>query len=235
MFKDFLISKKEIANIKITPKNPLALTCEKITQSPRTVNTAQVKSATENITLIDIEEIILPDLVLHTIEFVLKDFFLYMHQTGLYNRQFKLWKALGNVTQASVFQLQKGLFSKKDLNAKIVHFYIAPNSPCVSIVIDENEHQQNFEIYSAQILKKGSISRLRGILYFFSGNPRPEFIKKLHLITHADGPILKYESILVEHEDIRLDAISYCESTDKYKFSPVYPELRASKKEILQS
>ena len=234
MFENFFISKREVAKLKITPKNPLTLTCEKITHSPRLINTTQIKTATENLSLIDIEEIILPDLVHNTIDYILKGFFIYMHQTGLYNRQLKLWKALGNTAQVTVLKLEKGVFSKKELNAKIINLFTTPNSPCISAIIDESDNQNNFKLYLSQALSKVNINRLRGILYFFRGIPTKDFITKLNLITSSGDPILKYESTFLNHMDVRLNVINYQENNGEYIFNPIYPELKSSPKEILR-
>ena len=84
MFNRFLISKKLLGKVKVKQKNPLALSCEKVTEAPRTYGTAQIKSATENILFVDNEENILPEIAIKSIEYLLKDLFIQMHQTGLY-------------------------------------------------------------------------------------------------------------------------------------------------------
>ena len=129
MFNRFLISKKLLGKFKVKQKNPLALSCEKITLTPRAYSTAQIKSAIENILCVDIEENILPEIVIKAIEYLLKDLFIHMHQTGLYNRQFKLWKSLANIIEISVFKLQKGLLKKNELDAYIIDFFIDPKFP----------------------------------------------------------------------------------------------------------
>ena len=135
MLDHLLIRKKEIGKLKVALKNTLALTCEKITQNPRSFNTIQIKNAIDNLSIIDVEEKILPGLLTEAVSFALKDFFLYMHQTGLYNRQFKLWNTLASISTVLVFKLQKGFFKKKDLYAYIVDFYIEQKYPCISTIV----------------------------------------------------------------------------------------------------
>lgn len=231
MFEQLLISKKEMGKFKVTIKNPLGLTCEKITQTPRAFNTAQIKSAIENISFIDIEEKIFPLVLIRTTEFILKDFFLYMHQTGLYNRQFKLWRTLANITEITLFKLQKGIVKKGDLNVYMIDLFIDPKAPCISVIIDENieSKYKDFKIYLSKALLGSILKRLKGIFYFLNTEPEEEFIRQLELITNTSDPILKYESKLLTGRDIRLNVVSYRKDNEKYNFKHLCPELKSAR------
>ena len=237
MFSSFLISKKEIIKFKVRPKNPLGLSCEKVTQTPRAFNTEQIKSATENISFLYDDEDGVPELPRKIIEHTLKDLFLYMHQTGLYNRQFKLWKTIGNITQCSISKLQKGLFKKKDLNTYIVDFYIDPKTPCFSAIVSEDlclnagqdSFYQNFKTYLLKTLKSDTSNRLKGVFYFLNTEPKEDFITKLEFMTNVSDSVSRYESILSNTKDVRLNVVVFKQNDGKYNFEYVFPKIQLSK------
>ena len=231
MFNRFLISKKLLGKFKVKQKNPLALNCEKVTKTPRSYSTAQIKSAVENILFVDIEENILPEMVVKSIEYLLKDLFIQMHQTGLYNRQFKLWKSLASIIEISVLKLQKGLFKKSELNAYIIDFFIDPKFPCISAVIDENKNSDEFKIYLDKVISISNLNRLKGIFYFVNYTPNEYFITELKSSTNISDQISKYESILLQTNDVRLNVISCYKDNEKYIFKHIYPELKSLKSE----
>ena len=235
MFDSFLISTKEISKFKVIQKNPLSLTCEKITETPRVFNTTQIKGAIENISLINIEENILPDIIPRVIEYVLKDFFLYMHQTGLYNRQLKLWQTMGNITQCLVYKLQKGFLKKTDLNVYMANFFIDPRNPCISIIINENSEDDliklffDLNIHIKKSLGSTKPDRLKGIFYFQNTTFSNDFTNKLEQMTDTNDPISKYESLILNTKDVRLNVLSFKKENEKYAFEHVYPEIRGVK------
>lgn len=231
MFNAFLISKKLLGKFKVKQKNPLALNCEKVTETPRAYSTAQIKSATENILLVDTEENILPEITTKSIEYLLKDLFIQMHQTGLYNRQFKLWKSLANIIEISVSRLQKGLFKKSELNAYVIDFFIDPEAQCISGIIDENKNTDEFKVYLDKVVFSSNLNRLKGIFYFLNCTPDENLVAKLKFCTNSPDKISTYESILLKTNDVRLNVISYHKNNEKFVFKHFYPELKSFKHE----
>ena len=227
MFNGLLISKKLLGKFKVKQKNPLALSCEKITLTPRAYSTSQIKTAIENILFINSEENSLPEIIIKAIEYLLKDLFIHMHQTGLYNRQLKLWKSLANIIEISVFKLQKGFLKKNELNAYIIDFFIDPKIPCISVIMDENNNADEFKIYLERVIVSSNLNRLKGIFYFSNFIPDKHFITKLKFYTNAFDPISKYESILLKTSDVRLNVISCQKDNEKYNFKHIYPELKS--------
>lgn len=238
MFDEFLISKKEIGSFKVGLKNPLGLSTEKVTQNPRSFNTTQIRNAIENISFIDIEEGILPELLLSTSNYLLKDFFLYMHQTGLYNRQLNLWRTLAGITKISFSRLQKGVLKKKVLDAYMIDFFIDPETSCINAVVDENYTDsqakysfKDFRVYLSKALLRSNLNRLKGVFYFFCGIPDETFLPNLKLITKSFDPISKYESRLPQNYDLRLNVINFRRDNEKYMFDHLYPEIKSIKSE----
>lgn len=228
MLDQLLTSKKEVGKLKIGIKKPLELSCEKIVQTPRAFNTTQIKSAIENISFIDIEEKILLEFPLRFTEYVLKDFFLYLHQTGLYNRQFNLWSILANITQVIFFKLQTGLIKKRELDTYMCDFFISANSPCITTIIEETIDEtiySNLNTYLRKALACKSPNRLQGIFYFTNNPKSKELLDKLTSFTDSVDLISKYESIIRGTKDTRLNVIYYEKQNEKYIFNHIYPDL----------
>src|SRR3989338_2313426 len=235
MFYKILIRKKEIAKFKLSLKNPFILTCEKITQTPRTFNTKQIQSAIENIQITQTDGDNTLELIPQVISYFLKEFFLYLHQTGLYNRQLKSWETMANLTQASVSRLQEGFFKKKDLNAYVIDFFIDPKAPCLSVIIDENK-ECDFQSFRTLLFKVISVKNkkiLKGIYYFISSKLKEDFKAQLQVLTNGFDSITKYESILPVDKNIRLNVLTYMEENEKYNFGHCYPEIRVQKNKEL--
>ena len=228
MLEELLISKKEIGKLKIALKNPLAVARENITQNPRAHNTNEIKNAIENISIIDIEEKIMPEIITKAVNYTLKDFFLYLHQTGLYNRQFKLWGTLSNISQVYIFELVKGLFKKVSMDAYLVYFLIEPKSPCIIAIINENGtgSYSEFKTYLSKVLTIANKNRLKGILYFTGSQFERDFIERVSVLTEAQDPISKYESVIYGTKDTRLNLISYKREKEDYLFEHIYPKLK---------
>lgn len=236
MFDKFLISKKELSKFKITQKNPFDLNCEKVTQTPRVFNTAQIKAAIENILITKLDEVTTPELTLKITEYILKDLFLSMHQSGLYNRQLKLWKIVGNVKQGSVFRLNKGLIKKKELNTYIIDFFIDPQSPCFSVVFnndtevnDTSSLLKNLNTYIIRTIMGTKADRFKGIFYLLNTMPDKDFYIELDQMTNAFDPISRYESRITFTKDVRLNVITSKKENNGYTFEHIYPEVKSSK------
>lgn len=157
-----------------------------------------------------------------------------MHQTGLYNRQFKLWKTLGNITKCSFYSLKKGLIKKNELGIYTIDFFVDPKSPCSSAIIHKNKKGNNdpvklFYDLKTYILKTTfsyPVEKLKGVFYFISPKPKGELLHKLKQITRGSDLISKYESILSWSKDTRLNLIVFKGEDNKYTFEPIYPEIK---------
>lgn len=242
MLDSILISRKEIGKLKVGLKNPLGLTCEKIAQTPRVFTTSQIKNAIENILIVcNIDENI-PKLLLRTTEYVLKDLFLYMHQTGLYNRQFNLWSTLGHIRRISIFRMEKKFFKNRELYCYVFDLFIDEKIPCVKVVIQAVDNNKNnyidFKTYLSWAIRFSKLKRLKGVIYFIKKDVvEPRFLEKLDILTNAFDPISKYESIINKTNDLRLNVIAYKEKgseDENYNFEHIYPEVRTITREDLR-
>lgn len=235
MLNQLIIPRKEVGKIKVTLKIPISLSCEKITQTPRAFKTSQIKEAIENIAFEGLDKIELPDIVIQTIEFISKDFFLYLHQTGLYNRQFKLWKTLANITQVSIYKVQKGLFQKKDLEVYIIDFSIDPKFTSIRVIINNQETSSCFDELKKYLNWSliSNFGKLKGIFYLLKSTTSESFLLKLQDLTKTSDPISKYESVISNTGNIRLNVINFNKENEIYKFNHIYPDLKSVKKEMV--
>lgn len=239
MLTNLLFSKKELSRFNVKSKNSFGLTCEKITQAPRLFTTSQVINAIENISLDDSlqQKETLQELVIKVSEYILKDFFLYMHQTGLYNRQLKLWKALGNIKQISALEVKKRFQGTNVKSSRyIIDFFIDEIAPCIRVLTDEtiNNSYNNFKLYLSWIISSSNIRRLRGIIFFINFVPDSNFIHKIEQLTSATDSILKYESLIKTTKDTRLNIVYYNQDkNNNFIFKHIYPDLTMLRKDKL--
>lgn len=231
MFEHFLISKNKVASFKVGLKNPFGISPEKITQSPRSFNTLQIKEAIDNVCFSVDEDKKVPGFLLRAAEYILKDLFLYMHQTGLYNRQLKLWKVLGSISGCTLYSLSKGLIRKKELGIHTIYFFINPKSPCcLAIVHDCRQDSYNsltlFNEFKAHTLRTTSqvlANKLKGIFYFLNQKPEEEFLEKVKGIIKGTDTLSRYESILSWSKDTRLNLITFSAYDNSYNFELISP------------
>lgn len=233
MFYQLLNRKKEINRYKVSFKNPFNLTCEKITQTPRIYTTSQITTALENTIIEEIESKDTPKLLTKVLNYILKDFFLYMHQTGLYNRQFKLWRTLGNIKQILISRPVARFLKNKELSFYLIELSIDEIYPAISAVLEENDTNvfKEFKNSLSWILSNSNVKRLKGLLYFSPGTFNSVLTEKFSsVISSVSNPIARYESIINETKDVRLNVINHSKLNDSYKFVPVFPPVRVHQK-----
>ena len=227
MLEKFLVKKEKIGELKLATKKPFDVTCEKITRSPRTFNTSEIKTALENLslTLSETKEP-LPEILLKSAEYLIKDLFFQMHQTGLYNRQLKLWKSLGNTTEISFYELSKGLIKKKGLDFSIIDLCTASKNVGVCGLIDPAPYDfTHFKSSLSTAINISNKNNLRGIVYFLTNKPDAGFINNIELITNIFDKTAKYEAILTGTRDIRLNVVSIEKNNGSYNFKHVFPKV----------
>lgn len=227
MLEKFLVKKEKVGGLKLTTKRLFDVTCEKITHSPRTFNTSQIKIALENLSLTPLEaKEPVSAMLLKSAEYLTKDLFFQMHQTGLYNRQLKLWKSLGNTTEISFYELYKGLLKKKKMDVAMLDLCTASKNISISALINLNPCDFDlFKSFLSTVINISNKKNLRGIVYFLTNKPDTGFINNLELITNASNHITKYESILTGTKDIRLNLISIEKNNGSYNFKHIYPKI----------
>lgn len=231
MFYKIFISKKEIAQINIIVQKPFDVTPEKITQNPRSFTSSEIKNGTENILLKNIE-VLENDFIKSSLNFILKDLFIYMHQTGLYNRQLKFWKTFGSISKIKIFELYKGFFNnKKKTGIFLIEFVSQAGSlSSVALLVAPNSTKDGIESNINMALSLENNKNLKGITYVTSKTVDQEILSKLEKLTRGTDYILKYESKIAWTKDVRLNIINYSlNENSSYSFKHSYPQIELSK------
>lgn len=241
MFDELFTYRKPITSFTISQKNPLAVTCEKITLTPRVFNTAQLNGATENIVFSDLNEDLIPEELIKSMEFIFKDFFVYMHQTGLYNRQFKLWKTMGSVISASVYCFCKGVIKKTELPVYVIDFFIDPKNPCITLIFDKSKEENEilnfskFRFWVSESIKGKRGKRLKGIFYLTDKKIGDPFLFRVGSLIDCSDLISKYESLVLNTNDVRLNVILCEKKESSYNFRHIFPEIKHPQKSKLKN
>lgn len=229
MLEALLIKKEEISKLKITSTRPFDITCEKITQSPRIFNTTQIKGALENLNITAEGEPNMPEVVKRVVDYLIKEFFLRMHQTGLYNRQYKLWKTLGTASEATLFRLKRGLIKQKDLNISLVDICTDSKRTCACAIITKVHNINDIRYYLSSIIQIYKNRNLNGVFYFLEGKTRKDITSYLETLIYDFDITSRYESIVKNSKEIRLNAISISKKNNDFVFNHFFPDINRTK------
>jgi len=199
-----------------------------ITADPRAVSALDIKAGLDNL-VIDAPDGV-NDLVLSLVHYLFHDYFAFAHQSGLYNRQIRLWEMFSRISRVEVRQLERGLFSKTLLPVyEVVMKTAQGQSPICALVISRQitdfepyKHQTNHgagkvyvELLRDFLLKVMKIqARLgaNGVKGIFIVTPAPleealsAYIEKE---TRASDPVSKAESIMPAPVSAHINLLTY--------------------------
>lgn len=229
MLRTLLFKKSEIGNLQVNSLKPFELTPEKITQTPRSFNTEQIKIALENLSFKTNSGIeTLPDYFKEIPNYLLKNFFLKMHQTGLYNRQINLWKTLGTISEASFYRLNKRFLKKDEDSINLIDFSTSSKKTCICALILQNK-SIDYKFLKFQISIVCELFRkrnLKGIFFLLENLKKHDALKNFELLTNLDDQISKYESVIKGTKDIRMNVINIKQDGNNYTFEHIYPQIK---------
>ena len=231
MLYRLFLKKKKIKSLKVSTKIPFEISTEKIIESPRTFNTNQIQNAVKNILISETGADSQDKLLTSCSEYILKDFFLYMHQTGIYNRQLKLWKAIGNVRELFSYYVENTFTKKLKPGLKLIDFSTGPKSVAICALIPE-EDNKNFSSHLSLALGLNNSGKLKGIFYFTRNKPDDNLIKNFENATDQSDQISRYEAIIKGTNDVRLNIIVYKEENENYSFEHVLPSINLEVKDV---
>ncbi len=179
-----------------------------VTQSPRTVTALDLEAACANLLFEPSGKV--PDMVLAAVKFVLTDYFTQAHQSGLYNRQIKLWEALSKIAVVDVKQLSRGMFQKVTMPVYELNFKTSTGQTLVCALVveplfsktveNENNHAQLdlFKDFLGRVAKLQARhgDQVRGAFVFFDSPFPPAVLTHVEKATGAADPVAKFDSIL---------------------------------------
>ncbi|MBU6451462.1 MAG: hypothetical protein KGS72_06775 [Cyanobacteria bacterium REEB67] len=108
-----------------------------VTGNPRGATAVDIKAGLDNLVIEAPTGAHIDPLPLAVIHSLFHDYFAFAHQSGLYNRQIRLWEMFSRVTSAEVRQIERGFFSRWLIPVYEVVFKTAVGqSPICALVID---------------------------------------------------------------------------------------------------
>lgn len=105
----------------------------------------------------------IPNLVLAAIKFVMTGYFSDAHQSGLYNRQLRLWETISKIAVVEVQPVTKGFFQKVTLPVyELVFKTVNGKVPIVALVIEPSATASHLELLKDFLAKVAKIQAQSG-------------------------------------------------------------------------
>ena len=198
-----------------------------VTANPRSASAVDIKAALDNLVIESPEGT--NDVVLAVIEYLFYDFFPYAHQSGLYNRQIRLWEMFSRISTVEIKQFATGIFTHTPL--PVYHLLMKTNlgqSPVCALVI--GPETASFERYKNWVATPGKIyldllhefltnvtkvqarQGVNGIKGIFVVTPEPlepALLSHIEKETRANDPVSKVESILPAPYSAHINLLTY--------------------------
>jgi hypothetical protein len=141
---------------------PEAFNLGSVTQAPRSAAARDLEAACENL-VFEPSDNKIPDLVLAAIKFVMTGYFSDAHQSGLYNRQLRLWETISKIAVVEVQPVTKGFFQKVTLPVyELVFKTVTGKVPIVALVIEPSATASHLELLKDFLAKVAKIQAQSG-------------------------------------------------------------------------
>jgi len=199
-----------------------------VTANPRAASAADIKAGLDNLVIEPSDNT--NDLVLAVIQYLFQDYFGFAHQTGLYNRQIRLWEMVSRVSTVEVRQVEKGFFSRTTLPVyELVMKTALSQSPICALVIGPeiraNDYYKNYrpseegKIYVdllrdflLKVMKIQARLGANGVKGIFVVSPEPlepALLAYIEKETGATDPVSKVESIMPAPVSAHINLLTY--------------------------
>jgi len=192
--------------ILVNVSSNASLTITTVLSAPRKCTPGEVLSACESIELAH-EPADFPRQWLDFAAFILKDFFVLAHRSGLYNRQLPLWTAIGRITNIKVVRPQTGLFTVVDAPYADLSFYDSRGNrliwttlldPLTDANLLKDKPLKTFitdAIHRAEKIQRKE-NNLKGMFIALPGPLSAPVLDVVARLTKTADPIGRYESLL---------------------------------------
>jgi hypothetical protein len=205
-----------------------------ITQAPRSFRPRDLESASKNIS-IDAKDSRAPEGLNTLLRFLLTDFFVFLHRTGLYNRQRRLWDGLARVSSATAEQVVSGIFSKTswpcfDLSLKDSR--LRKVALARLIIPDYDWDDKLYGKFLKSLLKQAEKDEGVCGLFICCKEPFPASLKlEVERLTTASDPVLRYESLLPPPVSASLNLLEMSTNIDgQSQIRLIHPDLSSKRK-----
>lgn len=231
-----------IYKYKVSVINEDGISLNSIVRSPRLYKPADLLAACSNTEIVCTSgEPGLP--VRSLVGYLLNEFFVYLHRTGLYNRQKNMWESISRVVGVNVYQRKRGIFKKQMLPMYDLHLVDYRQRPLIAThLVEPGMEMTDKQLSGSLNAFLGRCQRQTGLVgvIFAAPGPFPEaLLDKISKLTGGDDPVARYESILQSPPAVPLDLLEVMlpkdleepDSAEKHDpwFRLVHPNLSATR------
>lgn len=192
-----------VNRLSVIVKNaePEAFNLGTVTQAPRVAGAHDLAAACDNL-IFEPSDNKIPDLVLAAIKFIITGYFTDAHQSGLYNRQMRLWENISKVVLVEVQQVTKGFFQKTTLPVyELLFKTVGGKVPIVALVVEPAYGSNHLDLLKDLLAKVAKMqaqsgNQLTGVFVVCDSPFPPAILTYVEKITGAEDPVAKFDSIL---------------------------------------
>jgi len=156
-----------------------------------------------------------------TIQFLFKNLFFIMHQTGLYNPQRRFWTQLAYSKKIKIREYRK--LNKKQRQENKVSDLILEDNHGKQIIVRLVYPGSKMENPGLENLLSSGSAKTHGLIYISDRLPTEKLLKKIRERTKFNDDSERYRSEINNH--CNLAVVQYLPSKDGLAFSLVYPNL----------
>ncbi len=204
------MSQPPVYKFDVQVLNSEAISPDSIVRSPRTFKPQDLLAARQNMDIICSSPDPAPA-VAELVEFILGDFFIQAHRTGLYNRQKNLWESLSKVTSVSVFQLRSGIFKRVPVPLFDLHLQDFRGRPFIlGHLVDPTFEagKTSSETLLKRFLRRAEkLPGLTGLFFCCPAQEAQSLRTAVSKLTGGDDPVGRYEARLPEPLSVPLNLV----------------------------
>jgi hypothetical protein len=212
-----------------------------VTQAPRAAAAQDIVAACDNL-VFEPSDNKIPNLVLAAIKFVMTVYFSEAHQSGLYNRQLRLWEIISKIAVVEVQPITKGFFQKVALPAyELLFKTVSGKTPIVALVIEPSYGSNHLELlkdFLAKVAKMQAQSgnQTKGVFVVSDSPFPPAILSFVEKAIGADDPVARFDSVLPAPYQVHINLVVNSNSESGLvtgRLQLLHPQLRAKKNTAL--
>ena len=243
-------------NCTVTIKNLVndAYSLGAVTTNPRAATALDIQAGLSNLAIEAAPDVNapVPALPLAVIHYLFHDFFAMAHQSGLYNRQIRLWEMFSRVSAAQIQQVERGFFSRSTIPVyEIIFKTSVGQNPVCALVIDESirsldgfknqtdagkiyiELLRDFLLKVIKIQARLGANGVKGIFVVTPEPLAPGLLAFVEKSTGAIDPVSRAESIMPAPVSAHINLLTYSQlepvapdaSESGYRITLQYPNI----------
>jgi hypothetical protein len=199
-----------IYKYKVSVINEDGISLNSIVRSPRLYKPQDLLAACANTEIVCATGE--PDLPVRAlVNYLLNEFFVYLHRTGLYNRQKSMWESISRVVGVNIYQRKRGIFKKQMLPMFDFHLVDYRQRPLIAAhLIEPGTEMTDKQLSGSLNAFLGRCQRHSGLVgvIFAAPAPYPESVlERVAELTNGDDPVARYESVLRSPPAVPLDML----------------------------